>query len=280
MSQCRRALGSGFDTSEQREQSVITSLLPGLRDVRTPLAVGLLWIAIAWVWFAEAIPDSVDATGLIAQLYRLTGVFGAAVMITMLSFAGYVVGLLLSSLHLDWAPIRTFLPMSLSPLSWQSRDMMYRRYAEALERGARSGMSSEATSRLSDAVSKRLRVSTDLESDIRLMAMRLQGTQKAIYDDYDRFRSEAEFRRSIALPLALLISSVAYSMLREQVIVLVLVCAISASVFIALHALSWRKSREGNDLIIQSLLSGQVTSTTIDAIEDAIAEASKKTKRG
>ena len=259
---------------------MFASLLPGFRDLRTPLAVGLLWIAVAWVWFAASIPDAAAATGLIAQLYRLTGVFGAAVLIAMLTFTGYVVGLMLSSLHLDWPLIRRVLPEVVAPISWQSRQMITQRFEQALHAATDAGLDPIRQSDLMNQVNNLSRSSTAITSDVRLMAMRIQGAHKDIYDDYDRFRAESEFRRSIALPLAVLVTSVAYSVIpADEAVWLVAAWVVSAFLFLALHALSWRKAREGNDLIVQCMLSGQVASPTIEAIEDA-ANRSRSDARG
>jgi hypothetical protein len=252
---------------------MFASLLPGLRDLRTPLAVGLLWIANLWAWFGHLVPDASDASGLIGQLYRLNGVFGTAVLITILSFAGYVLGLLVSSLHLDWRPVRYILPRFMQPLSWQSGTVMDRRYREAIRRAEIAGVEQGQMDQfLTGAIGSDGRT-RNVEADIRLIAMRLQGSQKDIYDDYDRFRSEAEFRRSIALPLSALIVSIVLNLDGMPYWLPRLAWPAAVLLLVALHLLSWRKLREGNDLIIQSLLSGQVESPTIEALDGAAAEA-------
>lgn len=259
---------------------MFASLLPGLRDLRTPLAVGLLWLMLLWVWFAHVIPDPDSATGLLSQLYRLSGLFGSAVLLTMLSFAGYVLGLLLSSLHIDWRLIRAALPEMLRPLSWQSSHLLVARYQVAIDKASSAGVTQDEIERFGDGVIHRGSRMLNVESDIRLIAMRLQGTQKDIYDDYDRFRSEAEFRRSIALPLSGLVVSVILNVAVLRYGAEVIAWIAGVALFLALHALSWRKSREGNDLVIQSLLSGQVESPTIEAFHELTAAAEKRRRPG
>lgn len=259
------------------EVDVFASLLPGLRDFRTPLAVGSLWLAVLWVWFAHLVPDANDAEGLIQQMYRLTGVFGSVVLVSMMSFSGYVIGLLVSSFHLDWRPIRRLLPNRLQPLSWQSAQLVTHQYQIAIERASESGVSDRDLRVFETGAISGGRV-LNVESDIRLIAMRLQGTQKDIYDDYDRFRAEAEFRRSIALPIAVLLPSVVVHVGGADDGAVVLAAIVSVVIFVLLHLLSWRKSREGNDLIIQCLLSGQVKSPTIEALDAAGEEARARRK--
>jgi hypothetical protein len=39
---------------------MLASLLPGLRDLRAPLAAGYLWLAAGWLYFAPLLPASVN----------------------------------------------------------------------------------------------------------------------------------------------------------------------------------------------------------------------------
>jgi hypothetical protein len=45
--------------------SILTTLLPGLRHLRTPLAASLVRLFAGWPAFAPAIPDPAVATGVI-----------------------------------------------------------------------------------------------------------------------------------------------------------------------------------------------------------------------
>jgi hypothetical protein len=77
---------------------VLASLLPGLREVRAPLAAGFLWIAFAWVLFEPIIPERDEAEGVVASFYRATdlpSVLGIGVVV--LSFAAYLIGELTSN---------------------------------------------------------------------------------------------------------------------------------------------------------------------------------------
>jgi hypothetical protein len=71
---------------------LLASLLPGLREVRAPLAAGYLWIAVAWVILEPSIPERDDAKGVMASLYRaldLPSVIGIGLIA---SFAAYLIG--------------------------------------------------------------------------------------------------------------------------------------------------------------------------------------------
>ncbi len=73
---------------------MLTSLLPGLRDIRAPLAAGYLWLLAIWLLLAEHVPERSEATGHVLSLYRLDDVFTAVGLGVALSFVAYVLGVL------------------------------------------------------------------------------------------------------------------------------------------------------------------------------------------
>jgi hypothetical protein len=76
---------------------MLASLLPGLRDVRTPLTVGYLWLFIGWAWFGDRLPRTRPAgDGLIARFFDLYGVLGLSAIAVVLSFLAYLLGALLT----------------------------------------------------------------------------------------------------------------------------------------------------------------------------------------
>ena len=51
---------------------MLANLLPGLRDLRAPLAAGYLWLAAGWLYLAPQLPASAnDATGVMKDIYRV-----------------------------------------------------------------------------------------------------------------------------------------------------------------------------------------------------------------
>lgn len=74
------------------EDKLAASLLPGLRDIRAPLAAGYMWLFVAWLWFGTGLPKESQSRGVLRSIYELgdvISVFGAGVA---LSFAAYVIG--------------------------------------------------------------------------------------------------------------------------------------------------------------------------------------------
>jgi hypothetical protein len=74
---------------------MLASLLPGLRELRTPLAIGWTWLAALWLAFGELIPTREQATGIVLSLYDAIDVLGDATVLGILTFIAYLLGSLL-----------------------------------------------------------------------------------------------------------------------------------------------------------------------------------------
>lgn len=49
---------------------MLASLLPGLRDLRTPLAAGYIWLVAVWVALEPRIPNSPDGDSVLGSFDR------------------------------------------------------------------------------------------------------------------------------------------------------------------------------------------------------------------
>lgn len=72
---------------------MIVNLLPGLRDLRAPLASGYLWLLTGWLVFAQLIPPAGGATGIWKDIYRLGEGVGRSGILAAATFAAYIVGI-------------------------------------------------------------------------------------------------------------------------------------------------------------------------------------------
>lgn len=72
---------------------MLSALLPGLREFRTPLAIGALWLAFVWVIFGEALDKSADVEGSL-PFRVLRAVDGAPISLSVaaLAFTAYALG--------------------------------------------------------------------------------------------------------------------------------------------------------------------------------------------
>ena len=69
-----------------------SKLLPGLRDLRAPLAAGSIWLLAIWLAMDWTPPDAAHATGIWRNLSELDGVVGAVGRGAALAFGVYLLG--------------------------------------------------------------------------------------------------------------------------------------------------------------------------------------------
>ena len=71
---------------------MLTSLLPGLRELRAPLAAGYIWLLAWWLAFEPRLADRAEATDLLQSLYRLDDALSGFGLAAVASFVAYLAG--------------------------------------------------------------------------------------------------------------------------------------------------------------------------------------------
>lgn len=80
--------------SWQKNRFVLfASLLPGIRELRAPLAAGYLWLLVTWLLIHDYVPPASQAPRRIVDLYSLAEWVGKPGLFAILSFAAYVLGI-------------------------------------------------------------------------------------------------------------------------------------------------------------------------------------------
>ncbi|MFD1210985.1 hypothetical protein ACFQ36_02880 [Arthrobacter sp. GCM10027362] len=105
------------------------------------------------------------------------------------------------------------------------------------------------------------------EDELPKLATKLHKENKDLYDAYDRDRSEAEFRLSIAPPLILLAIEMLAILISKDVLlawVTALVCIIAAWILLRK---GWRKVMESASILVTALEIGTIRSDAIYAID-------------
>jgi hypothetical protein len=139
---------------------VLASLLPGVRDLRAPLAAGYVWLLAGWIIFSPSIPEVDDASGPLKAILELGEVAGPFTLGVVVSLGAYLLGAL-STEATRW-PLY-FIPRVIRQVSWsvldERRDDGYwRRHGGGwLPWTWRPGVSPRGASRLSAICIDRLR---------------------------------------------------------------------------------------------------------------------------
>jgi hypothetical protein len=176
---------------------MLASLLPGLRDVRTPLTVGYLWLFIGWAAFGDHLPAKRPAGhGLIARLFDLHGIFGTAATAVALSLTAYLLGAMLV-IPLEIKPVDALLMLARrTTREAGTTDVEY----EALLKNANDRYYGVFGASVGDSVV------TEYDRAIRgghpdLLRTRLLAANQEMYGEFDRLAAEASFRVNMFLPL-------------------------------------------------------------------------------
>jgi hypothetical protein len=199
---------------------MLASLLPGLRDIRTPLTVGYLWLLATWLILGDQFKkEPVSRNGLVSHLFTLEGFLGKAFVVTALAFTAYLLGAILTV-----ALENRFVARALNTVGSYPRDNRLTTFeflrwrldqVSSFEmRLAQSGLSSEAKSAYEEDLerlglgsrrSPRDNVSFyDLATSnlaINDLRARLLVANQDMYGEYDRLAAEANFRVNVFLPL-------------------------------------------------------------------------------
>ncbi len=213
--------------------SVLASLLPGLRQVRAPIAAGFVWLVTAWLALADFVPHSSEgATGVFRDIYAIAGVAGEAGISASAGFIAYLLGILSVQVSSALFAVPTNIRarrggrvaslQALPPPSDQGRralaetvvrelverssrddDLMEMLKQTGIECGARSLKDANV---LASMVWVRLNIDRYVDkivADLPHLPLRLidDSGRKELFGEFDRRRAEAEFRAAVALPL-------------------------------------------------------------------------------
>jgi hypothetical protein len=165
---------------------VLASILPGLRELRTPLTVGYAWMLVAYLAFGYSLPKPEVAQGPLADLYAVAEVVTPAGLVVVASVAAYLIGIMvlpLTSAATAWLA------------SWRGRVEGSRllpwaiRHRFSTSDRVREGLAQIITDRLAD----RLRDEPDFRAEL---VRHIVDIGQSIGADFDPERLDAELRRS------------------------------------------------------------------------------------
>lgn len=115
------------------------------------------------------------------------------------------------------------------------------------------------------------RLSTDLsaemDQEIPVLATKLQEKNKDLFDSYDRDRSEAEFRLSIAPPIAVLAVQLLVLSFSGDLVLGAMACLFGLTASIILLRKGWLKVLDSTSVVVTALEIGTISSHVIERLE-------------
>jgi hypothetical protein len=186
-------------TYSAKGKILLTSVLPGLRELRTPLVTGYLWLVVTWVVVSNQVPRVRPTGAAQAALWDLGSMLGRPALIVGLTSIAYLVGALI-----ELNPERLW-RYGGRP-KWITLLLGNGRILQAVRRPALSATTQRDIVRVvlgqAEEVDpqKREEVFVRILTQIRQLAIRLQAQHPELYEKYDRLLTEARLRFNIAAP--------------------------------------------------------------------------------
>jgi glycosyltransferase involved in cell wall biosynthesis len=245
---------------------VLANLLPGLRELRAPLAAGYVWLLAGWIALEPHV-DS-DDSRVFSSLLELGDVASAIGLGVATSFAAYLVGLLsIGSL----TPLLRRLRPGLAPKS----EVAARNHVTSTLQRIDGRVTGTATS-LRQLVAEETpesggtlvdRVYEAVVNEFDLIRTRLLDKKPDLFSDADRHRAEAEFRLGVAPAVAILAVAVLVASFGDWIAFVAAGALVVAALGLAWHGLE--ATRAAGDVLVLVLTDGHVQSPTLERLEDA-----------
>lgn len=243
----------------------LATLLPGIRELRTPMATGILWL----VWIVTMVVPQVES--LLAQerfalLYNLAQSLPRLSLYMGLGLLAYIVGILSVALMES-------LPQSGSAQVLQGK--MEGSSSSLVQRvGLRLVRPSPVTNDLiNNAVRERLFNVSRLMADVlptsivvrefHLAALRLAKESPEQYQEYDRIAAEARFRINISIPLLALSLTMASAL---PTLLLVPVAGAAVVVCAVLLFLGIENHHKADELLASVIYFGYTSTPILDVL--------------
>jgi hypothetical protein len=279
---------------------MLASLLPGLRDLRTPLATGYLWLTALWLLLHDRLPKNVDeARGPFRSFYEAGVLVGNTACLAALSFVAYLLGSILllrvgrndsayivpGKDYVDFEPaLRSPLPgMVMRIVNARMGASMYDQLRTVVSRRLRQhgrDLDSDVhMSVLPYAILRRSEKPPILEdrravpelyvraviADLPAVGVQLQAKNQSFWDTYDRQKAEAQFRIGIALPISLIVILLAVQSGQYLWLLLLIVPLI-------LLVLAMRLEATANSALVQAVVLRMVEPPVLERLTEVLAE--------
>ncbi|MFI1488650.1 hypothetical protein [Streptomyces sp. NPDC020747] len=256
---------------------MLVSFLPGLREIRTPLATGILWITAIWIVAGEHFPEEQETSGAVRRIYVLVDQLGKPTLTTVGIFGAYLVGSIVT-ISVRHPPLFSIASVKVRPEMRFATGVAYSQLMRRVDsmminQMIRQTVRPEPPDRSLKAQFDRSAddVCDELEGELAQLATRLHVVHDGLFDEYDRLIAEGDLRLNVGIAIGGLIAAMA--IVQDPWFLLGLTVAS------ALMRRGRMRGRQANDILIQALLSGLIESTTLNDLKACEVEAEEKLEK-
>lgn len=234
---------------------MLSALLPGLRELRTPLISGYIWFLTITILAYDNLAGIIGVV--LDGLNKILGIDGSSIVLAAISIVCYLLGSILNvdlvSGHLSGYAIR------LQPMSHVATDLV-RSWTELEEEARSRGW------RNWDVDAQYMVRRCERESrTLALMMLAKGGADARLYEQYDRLQAEADLRVNLLLPVIALslVAAVRWGPFAVSGIALGLVMAYQGLV----------RLRRARDIVLLAVDAGVVTPADVAELRVRASEA-------
>lgn len=287
------------------------NLLDGLRDMKAPLASGLVVLFALWLAFANQIADVEPGDSVAGNIRQLAEYIGVPATLGIVAFIAYLLGLLLSLqkvvlgtvVALFSRPTYMALPretgsrfvsyvveltsraairgvpesdiysaLNPEPGYGQAKETGQEAMDRAFAKSIQKPMISDQAARFQALL---VEVAIDaLGRDQNLLAAQLQTKNEKTYEQYEKARSEGEFRAALVLPLVMVVAVAWYRLFFNEglpVAVAVGVLVVTIPAGLRLGSTATTRVKEANQILVTALILGHIELPALTAVKDLSA---------
>jgi hypothetical protein len=261
--------------------SMLASLLPGLRELRAPLTSGVLTIFSLALFFGDAFDSVATNGGRSDNLTRVVDWIGRPGLVAAALLAAYLIGTMLNGVVRNGSKLLNamaideyyglavyltlFAPYSkdaLQSLVYGLHRELNRDQVESIVHGVRIGTESPGRY-LAEEGAAIVIASEALEGGTGIR--RLRGRSPDRYDDYDRKLAEAELRDGLIVPVPLALIALALNT-KLSGVAEVMIGIVGAVVMGFLFLQARTLDREANDVVLYAVLDKLIATPTLERL--------------
>lgn len=290
------------------------NLLEGLRDLKAPLASGLIILFGVWLIYANEIAATKQGESVAGNLLQLANYLGGPATLGLIAFLGYLIGLVLN-LHRFYRAFGRFISKAMDRLFELIYKKNHRRilpteysyttllrlndYIVSVLKDAKEnrGWTLEEITKVAniDSGSSMLadrnshdptydvllsiydseftsvvgKLRKQITADMDLLAVQLQAEKEKIYEQYDKNKTESDFRTAIVLPTMFVAVVLLLRFASEsQTVTYVIIVALMV-VTIRLMSSADERLFQANETVLNSLIVGHIKSPKLLVFEQS-----------
>jgi hypothetical protein len=251
------------------------NLLPGVRELRTPLACGYVWLLSLWLLFHDRFSTRSDAAGVYKTLLQASDFLGKGPTIAALSFAAFILGSLVeiraSGFFLSFAKghriFRAFMHPNVGlgsvDLTWRVTVTPVAFRALLAHVHHLGGFHGAPRPDYLSGVHPDLVAASTLRQRSQL-ATKLHLESPELYGDFDRKAAEADFKLNMGIALVVLCFSLVYQGVAFAAFGVLLGGLLVQRSFGAL--------RVSNDVLVEAVIAEKINSVPLANYVDTVQQ--------